>query len=197
MSIAKTTILWALVAMSVLMIYFSAYLPYAKSRAYINAIRAAQNLRSVEEFKKTLDKVFNFYSPVGDEEVVKFLSNDVASLINQEQATQDISRLIVEYIEPRFFENNVRHMITAAKMYETLWRRWGGEDDFKKTESYFLKAYEIGPKLPPVLYGMVSLYYAHRDFDKVKTIAGEILTYWPDDERLKPLLTLPTIEVLK
>jgi len=191
-SITKKIILWILIGATTLLIYFSAYLPYAKSRAYINAIRTAQNLRSVDEFKNVFDKVFNFYSPVGSEEVVKFLSNDVLNLISQGQAAEDVSRLLVEYIEPHFFDENVRHMITGARMYETLWSRHGRKEEyFQKSEEYYLKTYAIGPKLPPVLYGLANLYLNHGDFDKAKKLAEEILKYWPDDDRLKPLLNLP------
>ena len=187
MGIFKKIILWVLIAAGILVVYFSAYLPFAKSSAYIHAVRRAQNLKSVDEFKELFDSVFNFYSPVGEEEVVKFLSNDIMSLVGQERATEDVSRLLIEYIEPRFFLNNVRHMITGAKGYETLWRRWGKEEYFKKAEDYYLKAYAIGSKLPPVLYGMVGIYYAHRDFDKAKAIVDEILKYWPNDDRVKAI----------
>lgn len=188
MNLLKKTILWIIIVLGVLMVYFSAYLPFAKSRAYIRAVRQTQQIKSFDEFKKIFDPVFNFYSPVGDEEVVKFLSNDILTLISQEQANEEVSRLLVEYIEPYFFDENVRHMITIARMYETLWRRWGGEEDYKKAEAYFLKAHDIGPKLPPVLYAMVSFYYSRGDFDKTRNIANEILKSWPNDERVKELL---------
>lgn len=185
MTAVKKIILWTLLVTGVLMIYFSAYLPYAKSRVYINAVRQAQNLRSVDEFKNLFNSVFNFYSPVGEEEVVKFLSNDIAALINRPEATEDVSGLLIEYLAPRFFSNNVRHMITGARIYETLWRRWGKEVYYSKSEDYYQKAYAIGPKLPPVLYGMLGIYYMRQDFNRAKSIAGQILTYWPNDERIK------------
>lgn len=188
MSTAKKIFFWVLAAASLAGIYFSAYLPYTKASKYINAVRQAGQARSVDELKKLFDDVFDYYSPIGSEEVVKFLSNDILSLISQEQATEDVSRLLVEYIEPRFFPENVRHMITGAKGYETLWRRWGKEEYYEKSEDYYLRAYAIGPKLPPVLYGMISVYYAHRDFDKAKKITNEALRYWPEDERLKTLV---------
>ena len=175
--ITRKIILWALVAASIAGAYFSAYLPYTKASKYINAVRQASQARSVDELKKLFDEVFNYYSPIGSEEVVKFLSNDITSLISQERAAEDVSRLLIEYIEPKFFPDNVRHMITGAKGYETLWRRWGKEEYYKKSEDYYLRAYAIGPKLPPVLYGMISIYYAHRDFDKAKKITKGLIIY--------------------
>lgn len=187
----KKIILWILVVSGVLMIYFSAYLPFTKASKYINAVVRGQRIRSVDEFKELFDSVFGFYSPVGGEEMVKFLSNDILSIISQEQASEEVSRLLVEYIESKFFDNNVRHMITGMRAYEILWRRYNKEEYFQKAESYFKKAYAIGPNLPPVLYPMLNLYYSHGDNEKAKGLAEEILRHWPQDERIKPFLKLP------
>ncbi len=188
MNIIKKIILVFLIAAALALAYTSAYLPFAKASKYINAVQAGQNIHSIDEFKQVFDSVFNFYSPIGNEEVVKFLSNDILTLISQSQATENISRIIIEYIEPRLIANNVRHMLTGARAYETFWRRYGGkEEDYKAAISYYERAYAIGPKLPPVLYGMLGLYYAHHDLDKAKNIAGEILKYWPNDDRVKNL----------
>jgi len=55
----------------------------------------------------------------------------------------------------------------------------------EKTEDYYLKAYAIGPKLPPVLYGLADLYASNGDVAKFKPVAEAILANWPDDKQMR------------
>lgn len=172
-------------------IIYGAYLPFRKASLYIDALRKMPSIRSVEEFKDNFNRVFNFYSPVGEEEIVKFLSYDILNLISQGQS-EEVAREVVRYIEPRLFRMNVRHLLNGAHMYEVLWRRFGKqEDDFKKAEEYYLAAMKIGPKLPPILYALTSLYQEKGDLAKAKEVAEIILQYWPNDFRVSQFLQTP------
>lgn len=46
----------------------------------------------------------------------------------------------------------------------------------------------IGPKLPPVLYGLLSLYATKGDIANEKEVAETILKYWPQDTRVSDIL---------
>ena len=82
-------------------------------------------------------------------------------------------------------KNNVRHLIILGQMYSVLWQKSGKEEDFKKAEEYYLKAMEIGPKLPPVIYGLLDLERASGNNEKIKEISKIIFQYWPEDERVR------------
>ena len=180
-------IIIALIILAALSIVFGSYLPLIKSQKYISALRAGSQVKSVEQFKANFDSPIKFYSPIGDEEIVKFLTNDILQIIFQQKQSEQVSRILVEYTEPYFFQNNVRHKIVGAEYYLVLWQKSGREEDYQKAESYFKKAYEIGPKLPPVLYGMLNLYQMKGDVQKAQEIKEIILKYWPDDQRTSVL----------
>lgn len=183
-SITKYILGFAGIAAVLFLIVYGAYLPFQKANLYISALRQMASVHSVAEFETNFNRVFNFYSPIGEEEIAKFLSYDILNLISQGQS-EEVVREIVRFIEPHLITTNVRHLLNGAHMYEIMWRRFGKrDDDFNKTESYYLAAMKIGPKLPPVLYALTSLYQEKGDLVKAKAVAQIILQYWPNDTRV-------------
>lgn len=181
----KKIIVFIGVALAFLSIIFGSFLPFAESRRYIAALNEVPSIKSLEDFKKKFDVVFDFYSPVGGEETAKFLGSSIVGIISQKEQPETVSRYLVEYIEPKLQKNNVRHLIMAGQMYEILWQKSKKESDFKKAEEYYQQALAIGPKLPPVLYGLLDLERAKGNKEKIKEISETILKYWPEDEKIK------------
>lgn len=165
-----------------------AYLPWAKATSYITALRNLPNVTSMDGFAKNFDEPLNMYSPVGDEEVVKFLGNDILQLVNQKDQPETVSRALVSLIEPRLLLDNPRHLLTGAQMRFIMWSKFHNEDDYKITEQYYLKALAIGPRLPPVLYGLLDLYRQKGEKAKMQDIAKKIVGFWPNDDKVSALL---------
>lgn len=162
-------------------VVFGSLLPFSRSRRFIAALRNFPNIQSIEQFTAIFDSVFNFYAPVGDEEIAKFLSNDITNVVAQNTVPEGPARMLTEYIDGRLFKDDVRHLLTSGQLYYFLWKRFGEENDFQKAEEYFLKAEEIGPQLPPPLYALLSLYRDKGDRQKLVEVGGKILALWPDD----------------
>lgn len=162
-------------------IVYGSLLPFARSRRFIAALRSFSNIQSIEQFTAVFDSVFNFYAPVGDEEIAKFLSNDITNVVSQATVPEAPARMLTEYIDSHLFKDDVRHLLTSGQLYYFLWKRFGKETDFQKSEEYFLKAHQIGPKLPPPLYALMSLYRDKGDKQKLTEIGQKILVLWPDD----------------
>ena len=177
----------ALVAVVVGLV-LGAYLPWAKATSYITALRNLPNVHSMDGFTANFDETLNMYSPVGNEEVVKFLSNDILQLVNQKDQPENVSRALADFIEPRLLLDNPRHLLTGAQMHFILWSKFHNENDYKLTEQYYLKALSIGPRLPPVLYGLLDLYRQKGEKTKMRDIAKIIVGYWPSDETVSALL---------
>ncbi len=176
-----------LIIISALGIYFGAYLPWEKSRAYINALKimSGGGIQSLGDYFKNYDVPLKMYSPIGDEEVIKFLSNDILNLISKGSQSEEVSRALVVYIEPMLLKTNVRHLLVGGQMHYVLWRRFNKEEDYQKAEQYYLAARAIGPKLPPVLYELIGLYKDKGDAVKMKEVGETILSYWPQDESIR------------
>lgn len=186
----KKIVIVIIIVIVLFAIYFGSLLPLVKSRHFIAALRSISSIKTIDQFKMNFDRAFKFYSPVGDEEIAKFLSNDILQMISQQNQSEAVSRMLVDYIEPYLFQNDVRHLMGAARMYEVLWGKYGREEDFQKAENYFQKAFAIGPKLPPVLYGMLDLYRLKGNTENMKKIGEEILKYWPDDENVRKTIQI-------
>ena len=183
----KELVIVILIVLALFSAYFGAYLPFARGRAYITALRSVQSVRSLSEFEALFDHPLNFYSPIGDEEVAKFLSMDILNTIIQTRP-EELNRALVEYTEPYMLKNNVRHLIILGQMYSILWKEYGHQEDYLKSEAYQRKALEIGPNLPPVLYGLLDIYQTSGDDVKLKEITSDIAKYWPEDEGVQNVL---------
>ncbi|MBN2197935.1 hypothetical protein JW698_01960 [Candidatus Wolfebacteria bacterium] len=184
--LTKQILLLTLIVLVIWAIIFGSYLPLIKSRRFISALGSLSLIKTIEQFKTFFNRSLNFYSPIGDEEVTKFLVSDILSFVSDDNQSESGSRMLVDYIEPRIFQDDVRHLLAMAQIYWILWEKYGyNEADFEKAENYFKKAYVIGPKLPPVLYGMFDFYKAKGDVVTAKEIGEEILNYWPNDEEIE------------
>ncbi|PIR87902.1 MAG: hypothetical protein COU10_01985 [Candidatus Harrisonbacteria bacterium CG10_big_fil_rev_8_21_14_0_10_45_28] len=148
-------------------------------------------MKTINEFKTVFDRAFKFYSPIGDEEIAKFLVKSIFQIMSQPNQSEAVSRLLISYIEPYMFKNDVRHLLALGQTYQLLWANYSQkEEDFKKAENYFLEAYRIGPNLPPVLYGLLDLYRMSRNDQKIKEFGEIILKYWPDDKEVAEIVGL-------
>lgn len=169
-------------------IIFGALLPLLKSQRYIAAINMLSSIRTFKDFEANFDNVFNFYSPVGGEEVAKFLGNDIISFAGSSNQTEQGARELVSYMEPHMFQNNVRHLLMLSQMYRVLWQRFHKEADFEKAEAYLRKAHSIGSNLPPVLYSLYDLYQQKGDLVRAREIGESIVAIWPEEKNIAAFL---------
>lgn len=176
---------------------YGSVLPVLKSQAYIDAARNVNNVKTITEFKTNFDNVFNFYSPIGGEESAKYLlSNIIAVVSGQKDVSEGVVHELINYIEPKTYPET-RQYITMANLYTLSLTRFKKQDDYNRAVEYYRKAREQGPKLPPVLYGLLTLYDATGDAAGAKEVGNTILKYWPQDTRVSDLLLSPEQPVTK
>lgn len=183
----KKTIITVLIIATAASIYFGSYLSLVKSQRYIKAIGELQSVKTLDDYKKALDRVLDFWAPVSEIEIVKFAGGDMANIVAQEGQPEDAALGLIVYIEGHS-QNEVLQMINLAYAYQSLWRRYGKDEYFKKTEGYFKKIREIGPDLPQGLYGLFDLYRATGQKERVREFGGLILKNWPDDKNVQTVL---------
>jgi len=184
----KQFLIITLIILSLLGIIFGAYIPFKKAQLYISAAYQMNSIRTTKQFEEVFDKVFNYNSPIGDYEVARFLGDNLLNLIAAPENPENVSRFLLEYLEPKMKTDDTRHLLLLAQMYYFLWQKSGKESDFLKSEEYYQKALTYGPKLPQLLYGLFDLYKAKGDKEKLKQVAETILKYWPEDEKVKEAL---------
>jgi tetratricopeptide (TPR) repeat protein len=167
---------------------FGSVLPVLKSQTYIDSARSANSVRTIADFKANFDKVFDFYSPVGGEESAKYLTSNILSVVNSQQdISESVARELIDYIGPKIYPDT-RHYIAMANLHTIALTRFMKQDDYDAAIDYYRRARELGPKLPPVLYGLLTLYSAVGDDENTREVGETILKYWPDDSRVSDLL---------
>jgi len=181
----KKTVIAMIIILALTSIYSGAYKPLAKAQMYIKAQSGVPTYRTMEQLVTEFDKMFNFRSPIGQEEVIKFTNSNFGTLIMNENQSEIASLSLVQYVEDKIFEDNVVQLLQLAGMYGTLHSRFGRQEYLNKTEEYYKKVREIGPKLPHALYGLFNLYKRSGQTEKMKEIGGKILELWPSDEKVK------------
>ncbi len=174
---------------AILLIYFGAYLPFQKSQRYITAIRNVPQIRTTADFHKEFDVPFSYVSPIGDEEITKFLSSDVLNMIQKNQP-EEVARDLVSYVDQHLsrYSYDLRLELLRGHLYETLWRNYRHGDDYLKAESIYLHAVQLGPRVPRALYVAFNLYVTSQDPRGLREIGEKILSLWPEDVRVKEVV---------
>jgi len=186
--VIKNSIAIALLVLASLSIYFGAILPFKKAQSYIYFIKTTSDTaQTLDELKIRLDKVVEFYSPIGREEVVRYLSNDFLNIMLYANNPEVVDRTMVQYIEPHMLKYDVRHLIAMGELYKGLWVKYKKTDDLVKSEDYYEKALSLAPKLPPVLYNAFDLYQEAGNKERAREIGEMILKYWPEDKKVRQL----------
>ncbi len=158
---------------------FGSYSPFVKAKRALTSLRAFSSLQSVENFENNFNKSLQFYSPIGNTELIKFLSHDIANALI-DKPEESVARALVAYIEPYISQYDVRHLLTMGRIYHIVWRNYGKKNkDFEKAEKYYKEALKIGPKLPLPLYNLLSLYSQQGNEQKMYELKNSILLLWP------------------
>lgn len=165
-------------------IYFGAYKPWVKARTYTSVQRNLPSYRTLDEFIMNYDKAFDYSSPIGQEEVIKFVASQIENMIQNQNQTEEASLLLVEYIEEQILPGNIVHLLQVGGMYSILYDRFRRDEYFNKAEDYYLKTIEIAPNIPHPLYSLYELYKESGQEDKMNEIKNKILEFWPGENRL-------------
>lgn len=169
----------AVAALALFGAYFGALLPYAKASRYIDAEARIGSITSEPQFEDNFNSVLKFYSPVGNEEVPKFLSGDILGALQglRDDAT---AHALVSYIEPYLWKTDVRHLLILGQMHGILWANFHHQEDYTAAADYFTAAHQIGPKLPQPMSGLITLYETGGDKARATELIKEMTALWPN-----------------
>ncbi len=180
-------------AISVDLLYSSAYLPYVKASLYTTASENISRYKTVDDFKNAFDKVFDFYSPIGQQEIERFLGVHILNIIRNTEQPKSVSGALVNYAEEIFHIdyptyrglNFVQNYIILGNIHLENWRRHHEPQDAVLAEKYFLDGLKSSPKRPQFLYGLFVVYTESNQKEKAISVDKEIMKYWPTDQTVK------------
>ena len=196
-NLTKYIIAPALVVLSVLSLIFGEFLPFEKSKQLIISLGQASNSTTLKEFEDTFNKVFDFYSPIGQPESLRFFGGQITGYLDH-KLPADLSQGLVDYTDKVFGMNSessgfkglnyTQTKLTLANTHYLNWINLKNKADFDKAEEYYKAVMELSPNRPQALYGLLQLYYSNKDVEKTLSIADKILSVWPDNPKVKDLI---------
>lgn len=193
--IAVIVILFALA-----LIYLSSYLPFKKASLYISALYKQAQSKDLDGFLKIIDEALKFWSPVGQPEMIKFFSNNLISALKSQQEkgrlTQAEVKRVVDYtisildsnppgMRGLNYSQNLLIKATTLLFYA---QEYNDNEYLKKAEEVLKEGLRVSPRRPQFLYGLLAVYMRENNKEGIKDVASKILTYWPQDVRVKALL---------
>lgn len=172
--------------------YYGSYLPMRKSVLFIASMQKTSNLKTIDDFEKNLSVALDAPSPIGQEELVRSMSNTIANSIQGVSDPKGIDEL-VRYVESYFGPIIARgkgmsfgqDMYVLGMLNEFAFIKTKEPKYLAASEKYFKRELILGPKRPQGLYGLVDIYRMEGNVDGFKTIVGQILSQWPNDARTK------------
>jgi tetratricopeptide (TPR) repeat protein len=169
--------------------YLGSFLPLRKSQIYIKAMFNFQSgkVHSVEDFVGLFGSALNFYSPIGQDEVVSYYSGILANVINQQNNEQVIEILLKEsekWMEPilkaqKGFVFN-QNLYNFAVVYKIAGLKFKNEIYYQKSLDLFNEGLKYSPNRLIFLGGLYELYQAKGDNEKMKEISEIVLKYYPN-----------------
>ncbi len=189
---AKITLAFVAAIILLVIAFYGNFLPLRKSQTLIDSLRNVQGSKSIADFKNTISTALDFPSPVGQEESVRNVASVVMGVVQQTSDPQVITDL-VGYIEGYYkpiidqgagmsFGQNL-YVLGATN--ELAFVKTKQPQFLTAAQNYFAEGLRMAPKRPQFLYGMFDVYRIEGNVDGAKGIAAQILTYWPNDDRIK------------
>jgi len=174
------------VLVAIIAIIFGSVLPFYKARTYIYFLRTESGAtKTVNEFKQSMGNVLDFYSPIGQEEVVRYLGNDILNVVLYGDNKEAADREMINYLTPYLFKNDPRHLILLGEYHRTLYLKYKTEADYQQSEEVYRKLLALGPKFPITLQNLFELYQTKDNKAGLKEIGETILKYWPDYQKIR------------
>lgn len=184
-----------LIAAAIVGWYFGAYLPFQKSKKFIEVIRSGSAIKTVEELEKRFNSVLNIPSPVGRDETVGFFADQMVSVLGT-KPPEEIGARLIAYAEskvrpvlqnPRSPELT-KILLKMASLNELGWIVYQKEEYFLQSEQYLARCLEVSPNRPQCLYGLFNLYASIGDIERLKAVGEKILNFWPEDDAMRSRL---------
>ncbi len=175
--------------------YFGSYRPFQKSQIFVRVISAKNSFQSLHELEDTFGEVFDYPSPIGQEELVRNMTSYILNFIQQ---TNDPNLIVplTQYAE-RYYAPIIARgsgMSFGQDLYlmgvinEVTLVKTKDPKYLTAAHNYYAKALELGPMRPQALFGMFDVYRFEGNVEGAKKIADQILAQWPNETKTRDAL---------
>lgn len=181
---ASVVLLAALVAL-----YFGAFLPLQKSQGYISTFRAFQKEPTLMGLEEGFTALFEKKSPVGQEEVLRFLGGALQPLLNKEVPEEGVREIVRFYTDAVAKYERVPNalnysqlLLTLGGMNQTLWILYGDKAAYQTAERLYQEGLVESLNRPQFLLALRDLYASGGEKDKLNQMVATIRGFWPNQE---------------
>ncbi|MFA5870350.1 MAG: hypothetical protein WC842_00440 [Candidatus Paceibacterota bacterium] len=180
----KQIIAWIVICASALSFVYGAIKPYKKASAYVTAVKSSKT--SVDGYIQAFKYALEYPSPVGQDELIRFISSDIMNVIaegkNDEAVEQKLTDFIHIYADPKIESGVGMNYSQMIMMFGTMhmykWKQHQKTDDLIFARNYFVQGYTINHDRPQFLIGLLNLYNASGQNDKANEIKQHITDLW-------------------
>ncbi|MDP3947220.1 MAG: hypothetical protein Q8Q41_00820 [bacterium] len=208
MNITRKSIAVIGIALILAALAWGTYFPYRKSRA-INAVnRNLGGVTTLDRFLGVFDKALVPRSPYGQEEAVLFINEQLQRALGAQGDPRVVSTMVA-YAEKMFAPllgdgsttlttggstaltaggSPAKNLLSLSRIHHLAWTRTGDATYARRSEELYLRCLEASSRRPECLYGLFGLYASGNKKEQARKIGGEILNYWPSDERVREIV---------
>jgi hypothetical protein len=172
---------------------YGSYLPMRKAEIFIATLQGLQSTPagSLNELETRLAVPLAYASPIGQEELVRNMANNVLGFIQQSSdatTTGEMMSFLNGYYEPVVTRGKGmsfgQDLYLLGAINEMAFVRTENPGYLQASQHYYEEGEQFGPNRPQSLYGLFDVYRAENNVPEATTIAEKILTNWPTDQNV-------------
>lgn len=180
-------------------IYFGAYLPITKSQLYVDTQMNLSNIKTLQQFSSAFENVFNYYSPVGQDEIIQGYIVVLSGVMQQNpQPGPDVIDYLAKQAETwgdplmaRGKAFNYGQIIySLGAVYKLAAVKLQNVDYYQRSVEAFKDGEEHSPGRAVFLYNLFDLYNMAGDKTDLKPVGEEIIKNFPNDPQIQQVKAL-------
>ena len=165
-----------------------------KAEIYISTLQGMQTnpVSTLGDLEKRISAPLNYYSPIGQEELVRNMANSVLGFVQQSQdatSTAELIRFTKSYFDPLIARGTGmsfgQDIYLMGAINEMAYTKTGDKTYLEDARKYYLEGQTLGPNRPQPLYGLFDVYRMGGDVADAEAIGKKILTNWPTDQNVQ------------
>lgn len=176
--------------------YYGTYLPFRKSQLLILSIQGAGAAQSLLDFKDAFSASLDFFSPVGQSESVKHMTNTVFNIVSQlnipAEGLTDLIGFAEKYslpiLQSKQGDGLTQQFYVLGDLYRAAGFKYHNQEYLKKAEETYKEGLALSPKRPQFLYGLLQIYLEEKNIEKANEIMKKIVEYWPNDPEIQKMI---------
>jgi hypothetical protein len=177
--------------------WWGSYAPMRKAELFIATLQSLQTTpaSSLQDLETRLSAPLDYSSPVGQEELVRNMANNVLSFVQHSTDATTTSQLVNflhHYYDPIIAQGKGmsfnQDLYLLGAIHETAFVQTRNPQYLFAAQQYYEAGLTLGPDRPQALYGIFDVYRFEGNVASATAVGEKILTLWPTDQNISQAL---------